>query len=312
MKTSFARPASALLSLAFVLAGTTAAHSQNYAASIIGTPVVSSNAYVNDPNAVLGQPTTTFIDPGSFEPAGQYHASMVDPAYYMTSSGVNAIAGLGSPSSGTPGSIIVQMAAPITHSDSHWYGDDFIVYGNAQVFGTNFTTITPTTDMSQIVVGSTYGIYQNGVPQVSVSADGIHFVSLTTLQTFYPENAYSWAGISASNPSGWGTQNDFTKPVDPSLSASSLFGQTVAYDDNTLYNGAAGGQAFSLAGSGLSTIDYIEFSGYGNVDAVVGVSSSPAAVPEASSMVSFGLLLGGFGVLAMRRSRKSASEKVIA
>lgn len=311
MKTSFIRPVLAMLPLAFVLGGTTAAHSQNYAASVIGTPILSSNTYVNDPNAVLGQPTTTFVDPGTFDPAGQYEASMVDPAYYTTPSGINAIAGLGSPSSGTPGSIIVQMASPITHSDGHWYGDDFIVYGNAQVFSTNFATITPTTDMSQIVVGSAYGIYQNGVPQVSVSADGIHFVPLTTTQTFYPENAYAWAGVSASNPSGWGAQNDFTKPVDPGLSASSLFNQTVAYDDNALYNGAAGGQAFSLTGSGLSTINYVEFSGYGNIDGVAGVSNNPAAVPEASSVVSFGLLLGGIGVLAVRRSHKSASKKAI-
>lgn len=296
------RPAAGLLTLAFLLGSTTAAHSQNYAASIVGTPILSSNSYISDPNAVLGQPTTLFEAPSASGPATEYHASMVNPAYYTTPNGVNAIAGFGGPSTGTPGSLTVKMAAPITHSDSHWYGDDFIVYGNAQVFSTNFATITPTTDMSQIVVGGTYGIYQNGVPQVSVSADGIHFTPLTTAQTFFPENAYSWSGISASNPTGWGALNDFTKPVDPSLAASSLFNQTVAYDDNMLYNGAAGGQAFSLASSGLSSIQYIQFTGYGNIDAVVGVSNAVAAVPEASSVVSLGLLLG-LGLIAVRRRK---------
>ena len=144
MKISFARLVPAAVPLAFLLVSAPAARSQNYAASnnyaasIVGTPVLSSSMYVNDPNAVLGQPTTLFVDPGTYDPAGQYHASMVDPAYYTTPTGVNAIAGLGSPSSNTPGSLVVQMASPITHSDSHWYGDDFIVYGNAQVFSTNF------------------------------------------------------------------------------------------------------------------------------------------------------------------------------
>ncbi len=297
MRASFSRPIFAMLPLAFVLAGTTAAHSQNYAASVVSTSNLGTNPSYNDPSAALGQPTTL-----SFDGTNTFHSSMVYPAYGTTPAGANTLVSLGSSGLGT---IVVQMASPITHSDSHWYGDDFIVYGNAQVFSTNFAIITPTTDMSQIVVGSTYGIYQNGVPQVSVSADGIHFVPLTTTQTFFPENAYSWAGISASDPTGWGAQNNFTEPVNPGLSASSLFGQTVAYDDDSLYNGAAGGQAFSLAGSGLSTINYIEFTGYGNIDGVVGVSNNPASVPEASSVVSFGLLLG-FGVFAVRRKKITA------
>ena len=105
--------------------------------------------------------------------------------------------------------------------------------------------------MSPYVI-DTYGTYQNGAPPVSVSADGIHFTQLQTSQTFFPENPYSWAGISASDPSGFGALNDFTKPVDPSLTAADFVGRSVAFADNSLYSGSAGGQAFSLAGSGLS------------------------------------------------------------
>ncbi len=304
MTLTSARPAMGLLTFAFFLGGTTAAHSQDYAASVVSASLTSAAPY-NNPNAVLGQPTTLYSDTVDSVP-GIYHASMVAPPFNTDSNpSDDLLASLGSTSTGA-GSLVVQMASPITHSSSHWYGDDFIVYGNPEVFSPNFTTITPTTDMSQITVASTYGIYQNGVPQISVSADGIHFVPLTTTQTFYPTNAYSWAGISASDPSGWGAQNDFTEPVNPALNPSSLFNQTVAYDDDTLYSGAAGGQAFSLAGSGLSTIDYIEFTGYGNIDGVVGVSNNPAAVPEASSLVSFGLLLGGFGILAVHRKKSAA------
>ena len=306
MTLTSARPALGLLTLAFLLGGATAAHSQNYAASVVGTPILSSsNAYLSNPNAVLGQPTTLYEAPAASGFAGEYHASLVAPPYYTTPSGINALAGFGGPSTGTPGSLIVKMAAPITHSDSHWYGDDFIVYGNALFSGANATTgdymVTPTTDMSQYVIDQ-YGIFQNGTPTVSVSADGINFTQLTTAQTFFPENPYSWAGITAQNTSGWGALNDFTKPVDPTLSTSAFVGQSVAYADNTLYGGSAGGQAFSLAGSSLSTINYIEFSGFGNIDGVAGVSSNPAAVPEASSVVSLALLLG-FGVIALRRKK---------
>ena len=305
MTLTSAHPALGLLTLAFLLGGATAAHSQNYAASVVGTPVLSGNAYLSDPNAVLGQPTTLYEAPASSGFAGEYHASLVSPPYYTTPSGVNALAGFGGPDAGTPGSLVVKMADPITHSDSHWYGDDFIVYGNALFSGANATTgdytVTPTTDMSQYVIDQ-YGIYQNGTPTVSVSADGINFTQLTTTQTFFPENPYSWAGISASDPTGWGALNDFTRPVDPTLSTSAFVGQSVAFADNALYDGAAGGQAFSLAGSGLSTINYIEFTGYGNIDGVVGVSDVPAAVPEASSVVSLGLLLG-FGVILLRRKK---------
>jgi len=289
------RPALGLLSLALLTGGATAAHSQNYAASVVGTSVLnSSNPYVSDPNAVLGQPTTLYEDPT----AGEYHTSIAAPPYYTNPSGVNAIAGLGSDGAGT---LTVQLDAPITHSDSHWYGDDFIVYGNAFFYGAD--AVTPTTDMSQYAID---GSFQNGTPTVSVSSDGVSFTQLSTSQIFFPDNYFAWAGNSAADPSGWSALNDFSKPVDPTLTAADFVGQSVAYADNSLFNGAAGGQAFSLTGSGLSTIDYIRFTGDGNIDAVAGVSDAPAAVPEASSVVSFGLiLLLGLGLVTARRSRKS-------
>ncbi len=301
-----ARPALGLLTLALLLGGVPAAHSQDYAASVVSSNLTSAAPY-NNPNAVLGQPTTLFNDTVDAVP-GIYHASLVAAPFNTDSSASDdLIASLGSAGTG-PGSLIVKMASPITHSDSHWYGEDFIVYGVASFSDANYDSVTPTTDMSQFVIADQgpYTLYQNGAPTVSVSADGINFTQLTTTQTFLPTNAYSWAGISASDPSGWGAQNDFTKPVNPDLTVSDFIGQNVAYADNTLYDGAAGGQAFSLAGSGLSTINYIEFSGFGSVDGVVGVSNNPAAVPEASSVISLGLLLG-LGVVVLRRKKTASS-----
>lgn len=299
---SLALPALALLTLS-----ATAAHGQNYAASVVSSSL-SSIAPYSDPRAVLGQPTTLFYDPGAFgDVPGTYHTSVVTPAFNTDPSGGPLLASLG----GGTDSVIIKMAQPITHSDSHWYGDDFIVYGNATFSGANATTgdysVTPTTDMSQYLIDS-YGIFQNGTPTISVSADGIHFTLLQTSQTFFPENPYSWVGISAADSSGFGALNDFTKPVDPTLKVGDFVGQSVAFADNSLYHGSAGGQAFSLAGSGLSSIQYIQFTGMGNIDAVVGVSDAPAVnpVPEASSALSLGVLaLLGAGVLAARRGRKA-------
>ena len=298
------------LPLALLVGGATAAHSQDYAASVVSSNLSSATPY-NDPTAVLGQPTTLINDPGQYgDVPGIYHASMVFPAF-NTSTGGDLITSLGSSADSATNSLIVKMAAPITHSDSHWYGDDFIVYGNATFSGANATTgsyyVTPTTDMSQYIIDN-YGIFQNGTPTVSVSADGINFTQLQTSQTFFPENPYSWAGLSAADPSGFGAMNDFTKPVNPGIAASEFIGKSVAFADNSLYNGSAGGQAFSLAGSGLSSIQYVEFTGFGNIDAVVGVSDAPAAVPEASSAVSLGVLaVLGLGAMAVRRSRKPAA-----
>jgi len=312
--TSFStKPALGLLSLALLGGIATAAHSQDYATSVVRASL-SSTAPYNNPNAVLGQPTTLINDPGVFgDVPGIYHASIVLPAFNVNPAGSppssnDLITSLGSSANSSQNSLIVKLAAPITHSDSHWYGDDFIVYGNAQFFGKNFDSVTPTTDMSQYIIGGDYGIYQNGTPTISVSADGIHFTLLQTSQTFFPENPYSWAGISAADSSGFGALNDFTKPVDPTLKVGDFVGQSVAFADNSLYRGSAGGQAFSLAGSGLSSIQYIQFTGVGNIDAVAGVSDAPAVnpVPEASSAISLGVLaLLGAGVLAARRGRKA-------
>lgn len=292
-----------LISLGLLLSGAAAAHSQNYAASIVSASLTASAPY-NDPSAVLGQPTT--LVNGIYDtPKGTYVASMVYPAYNQDPGGKNLLASLG----GGTDFVTVKMAAPIIRSDSHWYHDDFIVYGNASFSDAGYDSVTPTTDMSQFIIGdhSPDTIYQNGTPTVSVSADGINFTQLTTTQTFFPENPYAWAGNTASNPSGWGALNDFTRPVDPSLTAVDFIGKSVADADNRLYGGAAGGQAFSLTGTGLSSVQYIRFTGTGNIDAIASVSDNPSAapVPEASSAVTLGLLFG-FGFLVISGRRKAA------
>ncbi len=281
---------------------------QTFATSVVSSSGLGSNGLYNNPAAALGQPTTLIN--GIFDtPSGTYHDSMVYAPYATDPGGNNVIVSLGA-----TGSVTVKFDTPIVHSDQHWYGDDFIVFGNS-AFTAN-SAITPTTDMSQVLIGSAGGIYQNGTPTVRVSADGINFTTLTA-PIWYPTNSYYWSGNYAVNPSGWDDSRleDFTKPINPSLTPASFGGVTVAYAANTLYGGSAGGAAFSLAGvldaSGnpLTSIQYIQFNGGSgggayNIDAVSRVSFASNAVPEPNAALVFAIGLLGVGFVR-RRSRQA-------
>lgn len=291
------RPALGLLSLTLLFGIVPAAHSQQFASSATGTNL-STNPLYSDPSAATGQPTTLANDGFDI-----YHDSLAYSAYGQNPQGNNLLVSLGS--SGL-GSLTVKFdQAPITHSDSHWFGEDFIVYSNQFFIGDNF--VTPTTDMSQfhLTDGTTFGT----LPTVSVSSDGLNFVTLAPADSvFYPENPYKWVGISAQNPSGWDDSHlqDFSKPVDPSLTAASFAGQTAANAANTLYNGSAGGTAFSLANTPFATtgIQYIRFTGAGTIDGVSRVGNAVPAVPEMNSAWLLGVGLLFVGVCLRRKAAR--------
>ena len=305
--TSFStKPALGLLSLALIFGGATAAHSQEFASSVVGYSSLSTDPLYSNPNAALGQPTT-LADDGYGD---VYHDSSVYSAYGTDPQKNNLLVSLGNTGAGSLTVKFDQTA--ITHSDSHWYGEDLIVYSNQFFVADNYALTN--SDMTQIHVtdGSIFG----ALPTVSVSADDINFVTLTpTSSLLFPENPYKWVGVSAQNPSGWDDSSlqDFSKPVDPALNAANFAGQSAAFVANTLYDGSAGGTAFSLAGTQFADtgIQYIRFTGLGTIDGVSRVSDAPNAnpVPEASSAVSLSILAGlglGFIIIARRSRRASA------
>lgn len=296
MTISSLKPALALVSLTLLVGMAPAAHSQQFASSVVAYSNLSTNPLYSDPTAALGQPTTL-----AYDGYDTYHDSLAYSAYGTDPQGNNLLASLG----GTGlGSLIVKFdQAPIVHSDSHWFGEDFIVYSNQFFVGDNY--VTPTTDMSQfhLTDGSEFGT----LPTVSVSNDGINFVTLTPADSvLFPENPYKWVGISAQNPSGWDDSQlqDFSKPVNPALTAADFAGQTAAFAANTLYAGSAGGTAFSLANTPFATtgIQYIRFTGTGVIDGVSRVENA-APVPE---MNSGGLLAVGLLFLGVCLRRKTS------
>ena len=302
MMTFYPKSALGLFSLALLVGGATAAHSQQFASSVTDFSSLSTNSLYSNPSAALGQPTT-LADDGFLD---VYHDSSVYSAYGTDPQKNNLLASLGSTGNG---SLTVKFdQSLITHSDSHWYGEDFIVYSNQFFVADDFAQTN--SDMTKIHVtdGSTFG----ALPTVSVSADDINFVTLTpTSSVLFPENPYRWVGVSAQNLSGWDDSSlqDFSKPVDPALTAADFAGSSAAFVANTLYRGSAGGTAFSLAGTQFADtgIQYIRFTGLGTIDGVSRVSDAPNAnpVPEMSSAVSLGLLAAlGLGFIVVRRSRK--------
>jgi len=277
------------------------ASADNFADSVVGTTTITSGALYNGSAAALGQPTT--LDDDTF--GDLYHASMVQPAYGVDqTTKANLLVAFGSPAD----QLTVQMSAPITHTGTTWYDQDFIVFSN-QGFTGKSGFASEGTDMSayQIGSGATFGT----LPQVSVSADNITFYPVTPSSSVaFPENPYHWDGLAADpTTAGWGALNDFSKPVDPKLTAADFANQTVAYSDNTLYDGSAGGTSYDFAGqTPLTTIDYIRFSAntsapFGVVDGIAAVGSVP--VPEASTGWAFLIGLTGLACYTFRR-RKTA------
>ena len=303
------------ISLTLVVLGMSAlmpleASAQNFGGTVTSSSHLSTNALFSDSSASLGQPTTLVND--TF--GDLYHASMVEPAYGKDQvTAKNLLTGFDS--SGT-GQLTVQMTAPITHSATSWFGQDFILFSN-QGFTGKTGYASDGTDMStyQISDGSTFGT----LPQVSVSADGVTFYNVARSSTvLFPENPYHWDGLASTSTAaaGWGTLNDFSKPVDPTLTAANFANQTVAFADNTLYNGSAGGTSYSFFGqTPLTTIGYVRFSANptgsgGIIDGIAAVGSAP--VPEASTLAAFLIGLCGLAATTYRRRKISVIAAVAA
>ena len=286
------------------------ASASNFASYVVSSSGLSTNSLYNDPTAALGQPTTLDNDYDT----DVYHACMVNPAFGKdANTGQNLWVNFqpGTVSAPATGQLTVQLTAPITHTGNSWYGQDFIVYSNQGFNGASPEDfVGDGTDMSsyQIADGSTFGT----LPQVSVSKDGITFYAVSPSSSVaYPENPYHWDGLAAApNTAGWGALNDFSKPVNPALTAADFANQTVEDADNTLYNGSAGGTPYTFAQTGLTAIDYIRFSANptGPSGVVDGVAAVGAAAPEpaqASALILMGLGLSGLLWQARRRTGRA-------
>lgn len=292
------RFAPGLVAALLFVGGASAAHSQSFATGYDpkGTNDLSTNSLYSDPNAAVGRPTTLDNDYGT----DVYHASLVQSAYGHDANNPsqNLLTVLGGDGNGM---LTLTFNAPIVHSDAHYFGQDFIVYTNSFFSGYDPTRQSPYVsegdNLSQYILN---GTINNPLPTVTVSADGVNFVTVQSQDTLtFAENPYHWDGLSSANSSGFGALQDFSKPVNPGLTSADFTNVSAADAINRLYDGSAGGVSFSIAGTGLSQVNYVRFTGKGNIDGVSLVGL--AAAPEPGAWVVFGL--GGAGLLFLRRRR---------
>ncbi len=259
-----------------------------FATSVVSATGFTAGASYSDPTALLGSPSTRFGGPGT---TYLERTKLVEGQYGTDAAGDPLITRIGATQS-----VTVTFDHDIVDDPANPYGIDFIVFGNSFFVGNGFAD--DSTNLNTFgLTGDVFGVGE----QVSVSPDDINWYTYTNplANTLFPTNAYQWDRTSAS----W-TDNllDFTKPVNPSLTAASFAGKSAA-DAIDMYGGSAGGAGFDLAPSGFSSIRYIR---------VTGIAGSPAGVidgfadvapihptPEPATFAALGL-----GALAFVRRRR--------
>jgi hypothetical protein len=244
----------------------------------------------NDPNAVLGEPTTYMI--GEF--GKRFACSLVYGAWnklleeneYGTN---NAIVTLG------PGQdVIVGFDHKVADDINNSYGIDFIVFGNTAFTKPGEWYLYCNTDMGQVFLSNPVDIFPYEPVTVSVAQDpNGPWYSFSdgpyADADLFPTNAFAWEGLQLGGDgcANWGEESDPLKPVDPNLTWEDFDGISVA-EAIALYEGSAGGTGFDLQWlapadyealepdpqSGRRWIQYIKLnSTSGEVDAVSDVAA---------------------------------------
>ncbi|MCE5322250.1 PEP-CTERM sorting domain-containing protein [bacterium] len=262
-----------------------------YAAELVSysSDLTGSSLY-NDPSAVLGQAATKFAN-GSMSSIRR--TKLVEPAWYKGPSGEKLITTINA------GQYVeVKFDHQVMDDPLNPYGIDFLVFGNSFFVGSG--SVSDSTNMNTYTL--TGGIFAENM-KISVSQDGTDWYTYDDGpygDSIFPTNAYLW---DSDNACWTDTESDYTKPVDPSLTASDFAGKTAA-EAIALYDGSAGGTGFDLAESGLDWIQYIKVEGVsgfsgGEIDGF----SDVAAVPEPGSMLALTCGLIGMSGFILRRRK---------
>ncbi len=198
-----------------------------------------------------------------------------------------------------------------TNDPDNPYGLDFIVYGNA-FFAGGGSSVSDTTDHTSYTLSG--GAFTENV-LISVSQDGETWYTYENGpygDNLFPTNPWVWdPDLYAETGNGWtDIENDYTLPVDPTLTSSDFAGLS-SYEAMLLYAGSAGGTGFDLDdiydlyGVELEWIQYIKVEGVsglsgGEIDAFADVA--PVPVPAAVWLLGSGLL----GLVGIRRRTNHA------
>jgi hypothetical protein len=214
----------------FFLAAAAGAHDYDvgdFASEIVDYNGPFGMSPYDEPNAVLGKPTTWVYD--DWEEL-TYACSLVSGAAWTDPEGNKLV------------TTLEEGAEIVADDPCNPYGLDFIVFGNS--FFKADGTVEPGTDMETYFLLSPASIYADMV-LVSVaqgpSGPWYAFADGPYADDLFPTNAFAWD----SNTGDWGDELDWLKPVNPSLSLSDFDGLSAA-DAIELYDGSAGGTGFDL------------------------------------------------------------------
>jgi hypothetical protein len=242
----------------------------DFAAQIINATNVDTSAPYNDPTAMLGRPTLTFID--YFGTGEADRTKIIEPPYWTAPNGSNVIAEILD-----GGEVTLKLGRKVFDDPNNPYGVDLIVFGNSFFSASGITDfVSDETDLNTATLGS--GYYGHPVT-VSVSQDGQTWFSFTNEAAPFPDNAYRW-----DEPNAFWTaeQMNPTKPLNPSITGSTLAGLSVAAGLDQ-FAGASGGTGYDLKASGLPWIQYVRLQpppgSYAVIDAVAAVN--PTVVGDA-------------------------------
>lgn len=250
----------------------------NFATEVIDYSGSFGPSPYDDPNALLGKPSTVCKNSGGMgsplEP--HFRIKLVEPAYNVDLNDKKVITTI------NPGEfIIVKFDHKVVDYPGNLYGIDFIVFGNSWFDGGE---VSDSTNMN------TYLLRGGGVFEeikVSVSQDGLTWYSFDEgpyADDLFPTQAYKW---DRENAQWTDEEMDFTRSVDPNLDYGD-FRFISAADAIELYDGSGGGTGFDLqdlAGynnldvdpnTGYRWIQYVCLEGYqigGEVDAVSDVAA---------------------------------------
>jgi len=222
-----------VLCILILFLSATSARGSDFASEPVSYNGLPDLGYYDNPNAVLGKPTTWICDYWD----EIYACSLVCGAYETDPNGNNLVTTIGSGAN-----IVVKFDHKVADDPCNPYGIDFIVFGNSFFAGQDY--LQPDTNMEEYLITSPVSVWQEPV-KVSVAQDSngpwCVFADGPYGDTAFPTNAFAWDR----DANNWGEELNWLKPVNPGLSISSFAGLSAA-DAIELYEGSAGGTGFDL------------------------------------------------------------------
>ena len=251
-----------------LLAAAPVARADNWADHVISyDPGQNPVSGYTDPATSLGEPTR-FTGVGVFPGA----VTPFNPAYMPTE--IVSI--------GVGGSLVVKFDQPITNDLAHPYGMDLLIFGNSGYNAINYP--------QGVTDGSLFGA---GHGRIEVSADGSQWTLINSVQA---DGAFPTLGYSDMtdpySPNPGSVLSDFTRPVNPTFTATSgtTFAQIVA-----AYAGSGGGTGVDIGEVGLSSISYVRITNPNSTGTVEIDAFSRVAVPGPGTgvaMLAVSILVG--------------------